>query len=187
MQDRTIRFLNSIGINNVDDYDLDFDVITKSKYFRDRFIFSVKKKTPWEFKKLDAFLNGLRNITSYTYEFNFVYETKPDNESLFQLINEWYFNREFKDIPAQKVEIDGSEFSLFVFEEGKEEFTNSLTKDLEMFLSFISYPCKLKIEKAIPEEDKMPWEEDNNSNEPEKKEEIKVYTKEVIESNQSRC
>ena len=45
MQERTIRFLSSIGIEDYNDFDLDFESITKSKYFPNRFIFSIKKKS----------------------------------------------------------------------------------------------------------------------------------------------
>ncbi len=180
MQERTIRFLHSIGIENIDDYDLDFEAITKSKYYPNHFVFSVKKKTPWEYKKLDRFLNGLRNITSYNYEFNFVYDVKPDANSIFSLIKEWYFNHEYKELLPEdfsKASLDGNEITLYANNDHN-DLSLKLISDIESFLSFISYPNKIKIEMNKEVEDKMPWEDDASEN----KEEKVVYTKELVEA-----
>ena len=180
MQERTIRFLHSIGIENIDDYDLDFEAITKSKYYPNHFVFSVKKKTPWEYKKLDRFLNGLRNITSYNYEFNFVYDVKPDANNIFSLIKEWYFNHEYKELLPEdfsKASLDGNEITLYTNNDHN-DLSLKLISDIESFLSFISYPNKIKIEMNKEVEDKMPWEDDASEN----KEEKVVYTKELIEA-----
>ena len=53
MKERTERFLKSIGIDDVSSFDIDFISIIKSKYFPNRFIFSVEKDTPWEYGLLD--------------------------------------------------------------------------------------------------------------------------------------
>ena len=180
MQERTIRFLHSIGIEDIDDYDLDFETITKSKYYPNHFVFSVKKETPWEYKKLDQFLNGLSNITSYNYEFNFVYDVKPDANNIFSLIKEWYFNHEYKELLPEdfsKASLDGNEITLYANNDHN-DLSLKLIPDIESFLSFISYPNKIKIEINKEVEDKMPWEDDTSEN----KEEKVVYTKELIEA-----
>lgn len=180
MQERTIRFLHSIGIDDIDDYDLDFEAITKSKYYNNHFVFSVKKKTPWDYKKLDQFLNGLRNITSYNYEFNFVYDVKPDANNIFSLIKEWYFNHEYKELLPEdfsKASLDGNEVTLYA-NNVYNDLSLKIIPDIESFLSFISYPNKIKIEMNREVEDKMPWEDDASEN----KEEKVVYTKELIEA-----
>ena len=180
MQERTIRFLHSIGIEDIDDYDLDFEAITKSKYYPNHFVFSVKKKTPWEYKKLDQFLNGLSNITSYNYEFNFVYDVKPDANNIFSLIKEWYFNHEYKELLPEdfsKASLDGNEITLYANNDHN-DLSLKLIPDIESFLSFISYPNKIKIEMNKEIEDKMPWEDDTSEN----KEEKVVYTKELVEA-----
>ena len=180
MQERTIRFLHSIGIEDIDDYDLDFETITKSKYYPNHFVFSVKKETPWEYKKLDQFLNGLSNITSYNYEFNFVYDVKPDANNIFSLIKEWYFNHEYKELLPEdfsKASLDGNEITLYANNDHN-DLSLKLIPDIESFLSFISYPNKIKIEINKEVEDKMPWEDDASEN----KEEKVVYTKELVEA-----
>ena len=181
MQERTIRFLHSIGIDDIDDYDLDFETITKSKYYPNHFVFSVKKETPWEYKKLDQFLNGLSNITSYNYEFNFVYDVKPDANNIFSLIKEWYFNHEYKELLPEdfsKASLDGNEITLYANNDHN-DLSLKLIPDIESFLSFISYPNKIKIEMNKEIEDKMPWEDDASENKEEKK---VVYTKELVEA-----
>ena len=178
MQERTIRFLSSIGIEDFNDFDLDFESITKSKYFPNRFIFSIKKKSPWSFSLLDRFLNGLRNITSYTYEFNFIYENKPNKNDVYSLICEWYLNQEFVEFSCAGFDLTNDEIIIHFYEELDMEHFSKHEKDLKMLLEFLSYPSKIKVDLTVKEE-KLPWEDGEVTLNDEKP--IK-YTKEIIEA-----
>ena len=178
MQERTIRFLSSIGIEDFNDFDLDFESITKSKYFPNRFIFSIKKKSPWSFSLLDRFLNGLRNITSYTYEFNFIYENKPNKNDVYSLICEWYLNQEFVEFSCAGFDLTNDEIIIHFYEELDKEHFSKHEKDLKMLLEFLSYPSKIKVDLNVKEE-KLPWEDGEVTLNEEKP--IK-YTKEIIEA-----
>ena len=46
--DRIKRFLKSINIENIEDFDLDFVSITKSKVDNNVFVYVFKKYSPWE-------------------------------------------------------------------------------------------------------------------------------------------
>lgn len=152
MQARTERFLKSIGISDIEDYDIDFESIMKSQYFPNRFIFTVKKKTPWDYKFLDAFTNGLHKITTYSYEFVFSYDIKPDLNNILSIIKEWYFNQEYSDLTASIKEENGS----FVLNFLKEEEFNNFKKhfnDLKSFFEFISYPTNINLNLNIKKEE----------------------------------
>ena len=145
MQERTLRFLHSINIKNIEDFDLDFETITKSKFFSNHFLFFVKKKTPWKFEFLDEFLNSLHSITSYTYEFNFIYEVAPKEDDFNELIKEWYFNEFFKEVEFDSLVILNDSITITLkSEEEKDNFISKLS-DLKSFLTFISYPSNLEI------------------------------------------
>ena len=169
MKERTERFLKSIGIDDVSSFDIDFSSIMKSKYFPNRFVFSVEKETPWEYGLLDRFINALHNITSYSYEFSFVYKIKPDKENISSIIKEWYFNQTYSELNAN-IDLIDDEISLSFDDENEFLTFDKKNNDLKMFLEFITYPSHF----AIHYEEKKKEET---------KEEIKITKEEIQEEN----
>ena len=73
MTERMKRFLLSMGIENIDNYDIDFISCKKSEYDKDLFIFDINKETLWDYQSLDVFLRATMNI-SYRCELNYIYK-----------------------------------------------------------------------------------------------------------------
>ena len=61
MNDKMIRFLNSIGIENVDRFDLDFDLVTRNTYNRNQIDMLIVKQTPWNFELLEEVTEKLQS------------------------------------------------------------------------------------------------------------------------------
>ena len=78
MQDKMIRFLNSIGIEDTSKYDMDFISIYKDKgnKIRNKYRYFILKDSLWKLDSLLDFLAHLEKITTYDYEFIFTYKEK---------------------------------------------------------------------------------------------------------------
>ena len=53
------RFLNSINIENQEDFDLDFDYVSRNKNDYNLLDMVIIKDEPWEYKYLDQFINNI--------------------------------------------------------------------------------------------------------------------------------
>ncbi len=73
MTDRMKRFLLSMGIENIDNYDIDFVSCKKSEFEKDLFVFDISKETLWDYQSLDVFLRATMNI-QYRCELNYIYK-----------------------------------------------------------------------------------------------------------------
>ena len=60
------RFLTSIGIENVDRFDLDFDIVTRNSYNRNQIDMLIVKDAPWTYELLEEFQNHLETV-KYPY------------------------------------------------------------------------------------------------------------------------
>ena len=101
MTDKMVRFLKSIGIENIDDFDIDFISCQKSKVDKNFFIFNIKKVTPWNFGILEEFKNGLLNIKTYNYSFSFIYQDEITLNSLEGLIEDAFFNLAYEKLNCE--------------------------------------------------------------------------------------
>ena len=149
MLDRMIRFLHSIGIEDYENYDLDFDKITKSQFFDNGFSFVIKKDSPWSPYQADHFISGLNKL-KYQYEILFIYNCDFDEKSLNELIVWWYFNNVRKELKANFSFTNNQIKYIFQNELENLEFSKNI-EDLQDFLNFLNYPisvsCELKQEK----------------------------------------
>ena len=93
------RFLNSIGIIDVESFDMRFLSIKKDPNKDNFFIYDIEKDTPWNFKLVNQFINSLNNIVSYDYKLIFEYKHEIEEIDIISLIKDWYFNHEFKECP----------------------------------------------------------------------------------------
>ena len=75
MKEKMKRFLTSIGIRNIDDYDLDFDLVSRNNINHDQVDMLIVKNTPWDEQLLFNFLDALESI-KYKYSMKFSYFQK---------------------------------------------------------------------------------------------------------------
>ena len=62
MNDKMRRFLTSINIDNVERFDLDFDIVTRNQYNRNQIDMLIVKQVPWTYELLEEFQNHLESI-----------------------------------------------------------------------------------------------------------------------------
>ena len=53
MNDKMIRFLNSINLENIDRFDMDFDLVVRNQYNRAQVDMLIVKETPWKYELLE--------------------------------------------------------------------------------------------------------------------------------------
>lgn len=132
-----IRFLNSIGLNDVTSFDIDFDLIQRNPLDREQIDMYIVKDTPWEYQNLDLFMSCLSKI-HYPYKMFFSYRKAPNVYDAIQLFEHWYTG--IYHIPCQLELAANGENIEFVFHSEKEQKDNDLViTDFKDFLHFINY------------------------------------------------
>ena len=51
MKETMVRFLKSIGIEDFDSFDVDFEVVTRNRFNREQIDMVIVKEKPWHSKK----------------------------------------------------------------------------------------------------------------------------------------
>ena len=139
-----LRFLKSIGITNTEDFDLSFDICTKSILNKNILDMVICKDMPWEYELLKEFQEGLSTIT-YQYNLSFSYRNKPSLENVRQLFLNWY--KSINHIPYDKeVEIKDNYLDfIFSSPDEYEEYKDNVD-EFKDFLKFINYDINIETE-----------------------------------------
>lgn len=151
MTDKMIRFLTSIKIDNVDDFDLEFDMVARNRFDPSRWDMIIVKKRPWNYFLLRQFQDALANIT-YKYSLAFSYVQRPTAKEAVELFPQWY--QTIYHFPSNTVfEIDDNERIYVIYESEAEKLQFSpIIKDFKDFLSFICYDFVVLEEVRIVDE-----------------------------------
>ena len=150
MNNKMIRFLDSINIKNYDDYDIEFETVGWNRFNSKQLDMIITKETPWQYDLLKAFQDGLNTVT-YPYYLRFIYRNKPQTEDVINLFQDWF--RSIYHIPFNGVltVINENSFNIeYANEEDKEKYSMALV-DFKDFLVFISY--EFSIEETIKEDE----------------------------------
>ncbi|MCD8204922.1 MAG: PolC-type DNA polymerase III [Coprobacillus sp.] len=177
LSDKMERFLKSIGISDLESYDLDFEMLGKNRFDPSQYDMVILKDTPWSYELLSDFMNHLPNI-SYKYTLRFSYQIRANADDILKLFNEWYIGT-YKFISPINIAVSESGDSLEVTYLGdkEEEDYGPVIKDFKKLLEFISYD--IEINETLVEV------EENNYTE-EEKEEARENAEQVASENISK-
>ena len=89
MTDKMISFLKHIGIENFDDFDIDFEMVGRNRFNRNQIDMVIRKNTPWKYHLLREFQDALNTIT-YPYTLRLSYLVRPNMDDLIALFEAWY-------------------------------------------------------------------------------------------------
>jgi len=151
-REKMVSFLNSLHIDNVDDFDMYFENVCRNKDRHEQIDMDIVKQTPWKYTFLHQLQEGLMTV-NYPYFIRFSYLNKPKGEDICTLLKEWY--QSIYHIPLDvQVEYEQSVIR-FVYKslEEQKKFTPILF-DFKDFLSFINYEVLIQ-EKVKIEEQKI--------------------------------
>ena len=146
-----VRFLKSINIDNMEDFDIDFEMCARDRFNREQVNMVILKQTPWKYQLLRRFQDGLNEI-KYPYVLRFSYAIKPDYENVYHLFCEWY--QTLYRLPHNLI-INGDDEGHFMVtyssESEKEQYSASIN-DFKDFLNFLNYDFVVTEEIAKEEE-----------------------------------
>ncbi|MCH5171243.1 MAG: PolC-type DNA polymerase III [Erysipelotrichales bacterium] len=95
--DRSVfeRFLKKINIKNVEDFDMSFDVCEWDPLRRREkvLLMEIRKDIPWTYPLLMTFLSAINTIKDYRYEIHYHYNISPNEEDVYRLLTEWYYDK----------------------------------------------------------------------------------------------
>ena len=151
MSDKMVRFLNSIKIYNVEDFDLDFEMVGYNRFDKKQLDMVIVKKSPWRYELLRQFQDGLNTI-SYKYLLRFSYLVRPNFNDVLHLFEDWYQTL-YRLPPNLNItgDDDGHIYIEYVNEAEKEQYANAII-DFRSFLEFLSYEFVI-LESIKPEEE----------------------------------
>ncbi len=135
---KMLRFLSSIHIDNVDDFDLSFEMINKNRFNPNQWDMVIVKEKVWEYRLLKQFIDSLSYIT-YKYTLRFSYLKRPDFADVNRLFDEWHLS--IYHIPST-ILLEDTKNDVIIFhypENDKKEMCLQIIKDFKDFLKFINY------------------------------------------------
>ena len=89
MTEKMISFLKHIHIENIDAFDVDFEMVGRNRFKKEQIDMVIVKQTPWKYFLLRQFQDGLNTLT-YPYMLRFSYVVRPNMDDLISLFDEWY-------------------------------------------------------------------------------------------------
>ena len=129
MQNKMIRFLSSIGMRDIERFDLDFVSVGRDPVERDVVNMVIQKDLPWEYPLLQEFIEGLGNA-QYPYSLRFQYLNAPSADDISGLFFNWYYSH-YYDTPKVGMEAQGEKALLILYKD--EEERDSLSPRLSSF------------------------------------------------------
>ena len=150
MSDKMISFLKHLNIENIDDFDIDFEMVGRNRFKPQQIDMMIVKKTPWKYHLLRQFQDALNNVT-YPYLIRFSYLVRPNMDDLVKLFEDWY--QTLYRIP-HNLELDTSDenyLKVMYANEAEKEQYEQIIKDFRDFLDFLNYEFSI-VEEVKPDE-----------------------------------
>jgi DNA polymerase-3 subunit alpha (Gram-positive type) len=156
MQEKMKRFLESIGIADAERFDLDFDLVARDPYERNKVNMHIAKNSPWDYSALEEFQEGLTRAT-YPIDIRFSYINAPSVYDCLSLFNGWYLSV-YHGIPAFKVEMADPQSILVTYtSEAMAKAGIPIIADFRGFLKWLNYSFVLtEVTKVEPEKVVLP-------------------------------
>ena len=142
MNDKMRRFLESIHIENVERFDMDFDIVTRNKYNREQIDMLIVKQTPWTYELLEEFQSHLECI-KYPYTMKFSYIQKPIASDATKLFGDWHYSHCRFNSFLRLVGI-GNKITVYYENEEEKAKNEQVFKDFQEFLSFLGYNFQIE-------------------------------------------
>ena len=75
MSDKMISFLKHINIENIDDFDIDFEMVGRNRFNRNQIDMMIVKSTPWKYHLLICCLSLQQDPLGYPFLFHLVLQS----------------------------------------------------------------------------------------------------------------
>jgi DNA polymerase III subunit alpha, Gram-positive type len=142
MQEKMRRFLMSIGINNTDVYDMDFEMVGRDKNDHNSVHMTIRKETPWDPSLLEEFQDALSQI-SYAYDLRFSYAKEPSPDDAEQLFEGWYMSMYHGIAPLALVSKGQGQLQARIPPDANKRNIPPILKDFQGLLTWLNYPYEI--------------------------------------------
>lgn len=140
MNNKMVRFLTHLHIEDMNRFDMDFDLVTRNQFDRNQIDMFIVKDTPWDYSLLEEFQTGLA-IVDYPYTIQFSYKQKLTVYDAIKLFDDWH--RSHNRFPSElKLEGSGDTITFIYTSEAQKEQNEQIIKDFKDFLDFLCYRFK---------------------------------------------
>ena len=154
MQDKMRSFLNHIHIDNIDDFDLDFEMVRRNRFNYQQIDMIITKSTPWNYDLLREFIDALGSI-DYPYTLHFSYLRKPTSKDAISLFSDWYRYLYRVESDIELIEKDSSTIAISYLDESFKTRNQAIINEFKGFLSFISYDFIDITEEVLPQKEEV--------------------------------
>ena len=146
-----IRFLKSIGIEDTEDFDLDFQMISRDRFNKEQLNMILVKDTPWEYSKLQRFQEGLMKI-DYKYSLSFSYKKVANSNQVHSLLSDWFSSIYRLPLALEIKEDDINSLTIVYQDASEKEQFESIIADFKDLLKFLCYEVDINEEVKQQEE-----------------------------------
>ena len=143
MSDRIQRFLHACGIENIEDFDLDFLAITKDLFEDNKLLMVFEKQTPWEFGTLEQFGRGVAHLP-YPVDITIQYRTSVTLADERTLFDAWFMATFQRPFPGKIIQ----SLDAITLEAPTQEDVDTLVLKIKPFkelMLFITYPNRVVV------------------------------------------
>ena len=136
-KEKMISFLKSIHIDNVDDFDMHFEMVGRNRFKHEQIDMVIVKQTPWQYEFLHQLQEGLNGV-SYPYFVRFSYIKKPTSKDVASLLKDWYQSIYHIPFPYE-IETNKASITIIFDDEMEKDLCSNTIFDFKDFLAFINY------------------------------------------------
>ena len=150
MTDKMISFLKHLKIDNIDDFDIDFEMVGRNRFKPKQIDMMIIKNTPWKYHLLRQFQDALNNLP-YPYLIRFSYIVRPNMDDLTKLLEDWYQTIYRLPHNLELYEVNDSCLKVMYSNEAEKAQYESAINDFRDFLDFLNYEFVI-VEEVKPDE-----------------------------------
>ena len=167
MQKKMQQFLYSIGLEDVERFDMDFVLVAMNPYQKGKVDMAIEKEEPWDYFLLEEFMQAASKIR-YPFSIRFSYGREVTPDDVGHLLLDWHLAL-YHDTPDFITDCPrkGIIAITFTSEEKKERDLHKIRELRELF-AFINYPYQVGYRVDKRKTEPAPMEE-----QPQEKEEVK--------------
>lgn len=140
MNQRMFKFLTSLGLSDLERFDMDFTLVGMNPNIQGQIDMFIQKDSPWDYELLSELLEGMNHIR-YPYSIRFSYLNPIEYEDVYNLFLAWRFmNYAGLPVPFELKE-KGPGVLLAVYQKMEDmDAGQRIITAFQDLLKFINYP-----------------------------------------------
>ena len=151
MSAKIIRFLNSIGIENTDLFDMEFEKVERDHNDQTLLLMTIKKETGWNYYAYEQFESALGSI-EYPYRLSMKYGN-IDEESIAEFVNNWLLLSQRIFLFGLEIKLVENTVKILYRNSSDKDALAGVSKELKKLFDHIDYPFEVSVEENLSDEE----------------------------------